>query len=221
MSPVVHKLIGKELYVHRWLLIGASVSVVVSASIASWSAMAFNIGALTWITTVIALGVMLGIYGIMNERKEHSLEFVLSLPLSAREYVASKVIGLMLCFVAPWLVATASAIALVLGTAVPDGLLPYVVLLCVFTLSNFSVVLCGALHARSEAATTAIILVTNMAVSLFMFIVGGLPSLNAHMSGAVPVWNRTFFLVLGIELIVLAIAVTLPFLVAARRRDYL
>lgn len=222
MSIVTRKLIAKELYVNRWFIGGGSLAAVLSIAIAGFGEGAFNVGALTWLTTVIAFGVMLGIYGVVNERKEQSLQFVLSLPISIADYVRSKLLGLLLAFLVLWLVATVAAVTLVLvAPKVPDGLLPYVLLLCFFMLANFSVVLCGALHARSEALVTATIILTNMGVSIFMFTVGALPSLRDHMFGAVPIWNSTFFNVLVVELIVFAIAVTLPLATAARRRDFL
>lgn len=221
MSIVTRKLIAKELYVNRWFIGGAAVAALTSAGIALLGRTGFNIGSLAWITTVIGLGVMLAIYGVMNERKEHSLEFVLSLPLSVGDYVRAKLFGLLLCFLVPWLVASIAAIALVLGTEVPDGLLPYLVLLCVFMLANFSLVLCGALHARSEAMVTVAVVLTNMAVSIFMFTVGALPAFSQHMYGPAPVWNEAFFIVLAIELAIFALAVLLPLLVAGRRRDFI
>jgi hypothetical protein len=36
-----------------------------------------------------------------------------------------------------------------------------------------------------------------------------------------PVWNSTFWAVLGCELAVLVISLTLPLLIVARRRDFL
>jgi ABC-type transport system involved in multi-copper enzyme maturation permease subunit len=222
MNVVVRKLIRKELHVNRWFVAGAAISAALSILVCAFGEAAFNIGALTWLTTVIAFGVMIALYGVMNERKEHSLQFVLSLPLSVGEYVLAKMVGLLLCYSLLWLVATGSAISLVLlAPRVPDGLLPYTVLLCIFMFANFAVVLCAALHARSEAITTAAIIVTNMAVSVFMFTVGAMPSLKAHMFGPTPVWNDTFFNVLIVELIVFAIAVTLPLATAARRRDFI
>lgn len=222
MSIVTRKLIAKELYVNRWFIIGSAIMAALSVGICTLGEAAFNIGALTWLTTVIAFGVMIALYGVMNERKEHSLQFVLSLPLSIGEYVRAKMFGLLLCYFVVWLVASTGAVALVLLTpGVPDGLLPYTVLLCIFMFVNFTVVLCASLHARSEAITTAAIVVTNMAVSVFMFTVGALPSLKSHMFGPTPVWNDTFFNVLIVELIVFAIAVTLPLATAARRRDFL
>ena len=88
-------------------------------------------------------------------------------------------------------------------------------------LANFSIVLCGTLHARSEALTSAIIVITNMGVSIFMFTVGPMEGINKYMWGPSPVWNATFWTVLGCELAVLVIALTLPFFLAARRRDFI
>jgi ABC-2 type transport system permease protein len=222
MNIVTRKLIAKEMYVNRWFVIGGSVAGLLSVLITSAGRIGFNVGALMFITTIIAHGVMLAIYGVMNERKEHSLLFVLSLPLSIADYVRAKTIGLLLCFFIPWVVASAAAVALVVMKAgIPDGLVPFTVLLCVFMLANFSLVLCGTLHATTEAVVTAMIVITNMAVSLFMFVVGGLPSLQKHITGDVPVWNDTFWVVLVLELFTLAVALTLPFILAARRRDFI
>jgi ABC-2 type transport system permease protein len=165
---------------------------------------------------------MLAIYGIMNERKEHSLLFVLSLPLSIRDYVLAKQVGLALSFAIPWLVSSAAALTFVLvHPDAPDGLLPYLVLLCVFLFTNYSLVLCGGLHARSDALMSTTIIVTNMAVTLFMFLIGGLHDISAHMWGPVPVWNSTFWTLLSIELVTVVIAFALPYFVAARRRDFI
>jgi ABC-2 type transport system permease protein len=221
MNIVTRKLIAKELHVNRWLMAGSALAAALGVGAATLGGTGFNVGALIWLTTLIALGVMLAIYGVMNERKEHSLEFVLSLPLSVADYVRAKLLGLLLCFLLPWLVSSVGAIALVLGTDVPDGLLPYALVLCVFLLTNYSAVLCCTLHARSEAVFTAIIIITNMGVSLFMFTVGALPGFGDHTSGPTPVYNDTFWSVLITELVVFAIAITLPLAFAARRRDFI
>jgi len=222
MSIVTRKLVAKELYVNRWFVALGSVAGVASVLLCATGKVGFSVGSLTWITTIVALGVMLALYGIMNERKENSLLFVLSLPLSIPDYVRAKQVGLALCFAIPWVVSCGAAVILVAAHPdMPDGLLPYLILLSVFMLTNFSIVLCGALHATSEALMTAVIIVTNMGITLFMFLLGGLDAISKSMWGPVPVWNSTFWTVLTVELGTLAIAFTLPYLVAARRRDFL
>jgi ABC-2 type transport system permease protein len=222
VSIVTRQLIAKELYINRWFVAAGMVAAVASVLMALTGKTGFNIGALAWLTTIIAVGVMLAIYGVMNERKEQSLQFVLSLPLSTGDYVRAKMLGLMACFLPVWLAGSAAALLLVLvHPEVPDGLAPYIVLLCAFMLANFGVVLCGVLHARSEALTSAIIVITNMGVSIFMFTVAPLPGIGPHMWQPTPAWNSTFWTVLGCEIAVLVIALTLPFFLAARRRDFL
>lgn len=222
MSVLTRKLIAKELHVYRHFIVAGAIAAVLSAAISPLSQLAFNIGMLAWLTTVIAAGVMLAIYGVINERKEHSLQFVMSLPISVAEYVRAKLLGLLLSFGVIWAVATIAALSLVLlAPGVPDGLLPYAVLLCLFLLVNFTVLLTGMMYVRSEGASTAMIVVTNMGVSIYMFTIVTLPGLHQHMSGQTPVWNSTFFTVLACELLVLVTALVLPLATASRRRDFL
>lgn len=222
MNGIITRLVAKELHVHRWAMLATGIAAALSALICSFGRMAFNVGSIAWITAVIAGGALLAIYGVANERKEHALQFILSLPVSIPQYVLAKTFGLLLCFALPWLVATLSAVVLVLASpAIPDGMLPFVVALCGFLLANFAVVLCAALHARSEGAMTAVIILTNMSVSIFMFVVGALPGIRNHMGADAPVWNGTVFSVLLVEAVVLVLAIVLPQLTVARRRDFL
>lgn len=221
MNMLARKLIAKDFYLNRWLIIGSTVAGLVSLLIAAEGKIRFNIGMLTWLTTLVAFGVVLAMLSIGNERKERTLQFVLSLPLSHGDYVRIKVIGLMLCYLVPWTILSAGAVTLVsVMPNLPDGLLPFAVLLCGFFLANYSVVLCGALHTASEGLITVLIIVTNMNITLFIFMVGALPSLNDHLHGPAPVWNSTFWIVLAAELATLLITLSLPYLVAARRRDF-
>ncbi|MGJ4729207.1 ABC transporter permease [Luteimonas sp. SDU101] len=222
MNGIVNRLIAKELHVHRGMMLATATAAALSALACAFGRVAFNVGSIAWITAVIAGGVMLAIYGVANERKEQSLQFILSLPVSVPQYVLAKTLGLLLCFALPWLAATLSAVALVLASpAVPDGMLPFVVALCGYLLANFAIVLCAALHARSEGAMTAAIILTNMSVSIFMFVVGALPGIRAHLDADAPVWNGSVLGVLLVEALVLVFAVALPQLTVARRRDFL
>lgn len=222
MNPITRRLIAKELHVYRWLLVGGTAAGLVGMLMAATGEVGFNIGFIVWLTAVIALGVMLALFGVSSERKEKSLLFMLSLPLSPADYVRAKLLGLLVCFLLPWGVLSAAALGLVLlMPGIADGLLPYGVLLCVFLLLNFSMVLCGALHIASEAAMGGLIILTNMSVSLFMMGVGRVPGLGEHMLKPEPVWSMPFWLLLAAELAATLLALCLPLLFAARRRDVL
>ena len=222
MNLLTRKLIAKELYLYRWLLVGVTGAGLASLLTAASGEFGFNIGFLVWLTAIIALGVMLALFGVSSERKERSLLFILSLPLSPADYVLAKLLGLLACFLLPWAVLSAGAVALVVVMpGIADGLLPYTVLLCAFLLMNFTVVLCAVLHVSSEAGMGGVIVLTNMSVSIFMMGIGRIPELGAHMGQPEPVWNATFWLLLAAELVIALIALALPLVFAARRRDIL
>lgn len=222
MNMLTRKLIGKEFYLHRWLIGGSIVAGFAGLLIAADGLMRFNIGMLIWLTTIVAFGIVLAMFGIANERKERALQFVLSLPMSHGDYVRIKLLALLLCYLVVWVSLSAGAILLILAMPlIPDGLLVCAVLLCGFMLANFAVVLCGALHTSSEGVMTLVITVTNMNVTLFMFGVFAIPALNNQIHAPSPTWNSQFWTVLAAELVTLIIALALPYFVAARRRDFI
>jgi hypothetical protein len=117
---------------------------------------------------------------------------------------------------------SAAAIGLIVAQpTLPDGLLPFAVLLCVFMLGNYSFVVCSALHLHSEGPMTVVIVVHNIAITLFMFVVAAIADISSHMQGPIAVWNSAFWTVLVVELAVFLLLFILPFLVAARRRDFI
>jgi ABC-2 type transport system permease protein len=223
MKPLTRKLIARELYMHRWMIGGSIVAGVAGlAVVARGGPINFNVGFLIWLTTIVAFGVVVAMFGIASERKERVMNWVLSLPVAHGDYVRIKVVALLLCFIAVWATLSAAAIGLVVAQpTVPDGLLPFAVLLCIFMLGNFSFVVCSALHLHSEGPMTIVIVVHNIAITLFMFVVAAIGDISSHMQGPTAVWNSAFWTVLIIELAVFLLLISLPFLVAARRRDFI
>lgn len=221
MNTITRRLVAADLRQHRALMAGATAAGLLALPAAVTSETGFNIAFLVWLTAVIALGVLLAMFGVANERKERAQLFVLSLPLSPAGYVRAKLLGLLACFLLPWGLLSAGALGLV-GAApgIPDGLLPYGVLLCGYLLLNYAVVLSAALHIRSEAGMGGVIILTNMSVTLFMMGIGRVPGVGEHMLAPEPVWNGSFWLALALELGAAVLALLLPLFIAARRRDF-
>lgn len=221
MNTITRRLIAADLRQHRALMAGATAAGLLALPAAVTSETGFNIAFLVWLTAVIALGVLLAMFGVANERKERAQLFVLSLPVSPAGYVRAKLLGLLACFLLPWGLLSAGALGLV-GAApgIPDGLLPYGVLLCGYLLLNYAVVLSAALHIRSEAGMGGVIILTNMSVTLFMMGIGRVPGVGEHMLAPEPAWNGSFWLALALELGAALLALLLPLFIAARRRDF-
>jgi len=223
MNPLTRKLIAREFFMHRWMIGGSVLAGLAGlALVARGGLMNFNIGFLFWLTTIVAFGVVVAMFGIATERKERVVNWVLSLPVAHGTYVRIKVFALLLCYSVVWLVLSAAAIGLILALPdLPDGMLPYAVLLSAFLLGNYAFVVSSALHLRSEGGMTLVVVVHNIAITLFMFAIAAIDGISHFMRGPVATWNSAFWTVLVIEFAVFLFLMALPFLIAARRRDFI
>jgi ABC-2 type transport system permease protein len=217
-GSVVRRLVVKDVYLHRYMLVLALVFGLVSVIVSGTSRVGFNVGSVFYLSTVIAFGVILVIYGIAQERKDKALLFVLSLPISPKQYLQAKMLSIFTIFFVPWFVLTAGAVVMMLVTIIPDGLVPFFILVSTFMLMNFTVILCVALLTVNELAITSTVILTNMSVSLFFILLGSIPAIQVHTVDNVVVWSRQFFIVLATQIVVMLIALTLPVYFGRARR---
>jgi ABC-2 type transport system permease protein len=210
-GSITMRLIVKDLYMNRWLIAVAAVLGLVSLLVAGINKVAFNVAGTLYLTTIIAYGVVLVMYSVVQERKDKSALFVLSLPISGDDYLRAKVLAVLVTFIVPWLALTGGGIALFAATRIPDGFIPFFLLLSVFMLMNFTLVLVAALITVSEPVITATIIITNVSVSLFFILIGSRPSIHDHIEGPVAVWSKAVFVILAVEIAVILMALILSF----------
>src|SRR3546814_6739772 len=72
----------------------------------------------------------------MVERKEQTLAFVMSLPVSPLDFTVSKLAGNVLTFAVPFVVLLGGTLAVVLFTPLPDGLFVYALLIFAYLLRS-------------------------------------------------------------------------------------
>jgi ABC-2 type transport system permease protein len=221
-SSIVWRLIAKDLYLYRWLM-GAALGVgVASLFIPRIGDGPNNIMLILLLTSVVALGIFIGIYGIMNERKEKSLLFVLSLPISTMQYTIAKVGAALIAFLTPWAILTGTIVVLTLTfDPPPDGTLPTSLTMMLFFVANFCVLITLALIAHTEFWSVAAIMATNISVSFYMTTVPGLPGIREHLNSPTPVWSPAILTVLGVEATVIVLSLAALFFFQSKKKDFL
>src|SRR5262249_38359456 len=184
--------------------------------------MGYNIGSVAFITAVMAYGVVLAMYNIAQERKERAALFVLGLPIAPQDYVRAKLLGTVLAFLLPWTVLTAVAVVVILTSRIPDGLLPFTLLVLVYFVCTFSAMAAVALMVNCDAKITVAITCTNRSVTIFMFGAGQLPGVGGgEMRATTMIWSPWFFVILAAELAVIALSFAVPLFYYSRKRDFL
>ena len=105
-APIVRQLILKDLFLFRWMIVASIVAGGASIAIMPWSQVSAYVGGISLICTLIVLDIFLVMSGVVQERKDKVLLFILSLPVSTTQYVVAKVAANAIAFLVPWLVLT-------------------------------------------------------------------------------------------------------------------
>src|SRR5690349_21672289 len=93
---MIRRLVAKDWAFLRWPLTCYLVCGLLSlTAIALGGTAAFNVGSILLLTTIISLGIHLTMLTVVNERSEHTLTFVMSLPVDVRDYTAAKILANM------------------------------------------------------------------------------------------------------------------------------
>lgn len=220
---MVARLIVKDWYFERWVIRGAMIA---GAATLAWVAMggmlAWIMGIIMIVTVMIGIGAQLAIASIVYERKDQTLAFVMSLPISYREYTASKVVGNLLIFLTPWLALVAGTFAVILYSKnAAHGLLPFAAIMAVEILASSCLVAATAVVTESQGWTIGAILVGNLAVNAIGYWAAHVPEIAAVMKGTSVAWPTVASEFLLGEFVFIALVMAITFFLQSRKRDFL
>jgi ABC-2 type transport system permease protein len=219
---MVMRLIWKDWYLHRVAIVVAIVGGIATlAVVGTGGRAAFILGVIMLVTILIASGAHLVVSTTVMERKEQTLSFIMSLPISYPEYTAAKILSNLLIFLIPW-------VALVLGSfvliavepAMPHGLIPFVAIMATEILVSTCLVIAVAVISESHGWTIGAIMVGNVALNGFGYYVAHIPSIAKTMGSPTLQWSRAATGVLLAEFAAVALLLGLTFVFQARKKDF-
>jgi ABC-2 type transport system permease protein len=218
---VVWRLIAKDLYLYRWLMVVSAIVGFAALPISGADGAVGNIGLVLMLTSMVALGIFIAMYGVLGEYQSKSLLFVLSLPVSPMQYVTAKIVASMIAFLIPWIALTGTIVGLTVAfDPPPDGGLPFAVALMVYLMASFCVLLALLLITGAELWAIAGILLTNLGVAAYMNVIPRLPGIAGLIDGPVAVWSPAILITLAIEAAVIVLSLALAFYIQSRKKDF-
>jgi ABC-2 type transport system permease protein len=220
---MVRRLILKDWYLCRWAILSSIVAGAVTLGITvSGSKAAFMLGVIALVTVIIGVGAFLATATTVTERKEQTLAFVMSLPISYREYTAAKILGNLLIFLVPWVTLVLGSFAIVLFVSgVPHGLLPFVAIMSTEILVSTCLVIAVAVISESQGWTIGAIMVGNLALNGFGYYVAHIASIARGMQAPTIQWSTEATGLLLAEFAAIALLLGLTFFFQSRKKDFL
>jgi ABC-2 type transport system permease protein len=222
-SSMIRRLVFKDWHfmsgaIYAYLALGAIALLLVSTG----GEGSFYAGCVLLFTVLISLGVHLAMATIVQERSDHTLPFVMSLPISPRDYTVAKVLSNMLIFLVPWGVLFFGALGVIAGRgAIENGLIPFAAIILTWILVSYCLLLAVALVSESQAWAIAAMVFGNLAFQGVLYAVSHMPSIAGTMKGDVAVWSPTAIALLAGELLAIVLLLGFTFYFQSRKRDFL
>jgi ABC-2 type transport system permease protein len=219
--PMVRRLILKDWHFQRWpiaglLALGATAIVVIAVG----GNGSFYIGSILLLTVLITTGIVLPMMTVIGERKGQTLAFVMTLPISTRDYAVAKILANLLIFLIPFTTLGAATLGL-FWLAGSFGLIPFTLVILGELFASYCLLLGVAVVSESEGWTIGVMAAANLFFQGFIYYVAHMPGIGSTMSGHTMVWNRGGVSILAGELALSVVFVVLTFVLQERKTDFL
>ncbi len=197
-TPVIRLLVAKD-----WQLFQKQLAVYVLAGIVALCFLglakpwAFYIGSLTLLIVLVSAACFSISTALVVERKDQTLAFVMSLPVSPLDFTVSKLVGNGLTFGVPFVVLLGGTLAVVLLTPLPDGLFVYALLIFAYILFAYAVSLAVAMSVESEGWATFAMIGSMVLINPYIMGLAQLPEINKRVGVDALVWTPTAVAILA------------------------
>ena len=205
--PVIRLLVAKD-----WQLFQKQLALYVLAGIVALCFLglakpwAFYVGSLMLLIVMVSSACFSISTSLVVERKEQTLAFVMSLPVSPLDFTVSKLVGNLLTFFVPFVVLLGGALAVVVLTPLPDGLFVYSLLIFGYLLFAYAVSLSVAMSVESEGWATFAMIGSMVLINPYIMGLSQLPEISSRVGKDALVWTTPAVAILA-TLVLLSVAV--------------
>lgn len=221
-TSLMWRMVWKDFQLHRGqiaatMAIGAASLAVLPLKRES----AAVVGVTALFTTLVVACSMLPASNILNERKKQNLPFLMSLPISFRQYTTAKLISTVGMFLTPWLTLAAAALLLILQQGIfPHGAIPLALVVLLLPLVGLCIITAGTLVGETEGWSIGATIACNSSYGLIWYFVTQTPSLMRELPGNRAVWSPAVVTLLASELGAIVAILALTYFLQSRKRAF-
>lgn len=218
---MIKKLILKEWFISRSYIALYTFGCVFALSFISLGQWQFFMGTTLIICLLVGMSNHQVSISIINERKEQTLPFIMSLPITPTDYAIAKLIANTTLFLIPWLIILFSTIAIFYFTSIPDGLIPFSSILCTYILLSYFISWAVGMSIESEGIIIFVMVFLNCWIGPIFYILGNTPSMSQYYFQPDAVWNSTSVGILLAEILLIILVLATAFFLQTRKKTFL
>lgn len=219
--PIIRLLVAKD-----WQLFEKQLAAYVAAGIVAlcflglatpWS---FYLGSLLLIVVMVAGSCFAISNSLLSERKEHTLPFIMSLPVSPLDFYLAKLIGNLVTFGVPFAVMALGTLAVIVFTPLPNGLIVFALPLFGHILLAYSVSLAVAMAVESEGWNTFVMIASMVLINPVIMLLGQIPVIADNAKTGTIVWSTPLLSILTAQVLLSIAAIVATGWIHCRKQSF-
>lgn len=225
---IIPQLIKKDfLLVYRTILMFALVSLsfigilpLLHGNIPNW--VLINIGFMMLLGPAATCGIVLLMKTNVFEKEKSTQPFIMSLPVSAKEFTQAKLLINLPVFTVFWLVVSAVAFYFAFGLGLfPQGAVPFVTMVFLGIFVAYTCILSVSLLFQSLPMTVLSILIFELGTSAYLWTIAFLDPVAHFVYGPVMMWNTTATTIVTVQVLVAVFAILMTLHIQGTKRDFI
>ncbi len=164
--------------------------------------------------------VMLMKTNVMEKEKATQL-FIMSLPVSAKEFAMAKLLINLPVFSAFWVVVCVAAFYLVFGLGLlPPGSMPFITIIFLGVFAAYTSILCISLVFQSLSVTVISLTVVELGTVAYLWVIALFEPINRHVYDPSPLWNSAAVSIVFVQIIVSIAMILMTLYLQNKKRDF-
>ncbi len=227
-TSVVSHLVAKDLRLNSRIILAFCLVSLAFVAILSllWDHVPFavlaNFGFILLVGPAGTCGIVVLMKTNVLEKEKSTQAFIMSLPITVREFTRAKLWVNLPVFGLFWAAITAAGFYFAFGRGLfPLGAVPFVTMVFLGGFVAYSCILAVSLLSQSLGITVLCIALFEAATSGYLWIVVFLKPIAQHIWDKQPVWNETAIAIVAAQVLVAVSAIAVTVLIQNTKRDFI
>lgn len=181
-----------------------------------------NLGFTLLLAPAATCGIVLLMKTIVMEKQKSTQLFIMSLPVTVREFTLAKLCLNLPIFTVFWLVITGVAFYFAFGLGVfPNGTVPFITMIFLGVFVAYIGILSIGLIYQSYGITVIAMLGFELGTPAYLWIIAYLEPINSHVYDPQMVWNSTAITIVTTQILVAVLTLALTWHIQNKKRDFI
>jgi len=181
-----------------------------------------NLGFIMLIGPAGTCGIVLLMKTTVFEKEKSTQAFIMSLPLTVKEFTRAKLLFNIPVFSVFWLGVSLVGFYFAFGRGLfPLGMVPFVTMVFLGGFVAYILILCVSLLTQSLGVTVLCIALFETGTSAYMWMLAYFAPIRDHVLGPTPFWNDTALSVVAVQAAVAVAAISATLLIQNTKRDFI